>query len=120
MNLYELFNYICCLKDSLRQESSRHASPHMVGVRSPAIARKCQQVRTPLSSPHLGRDKKTSASSCKDNFDYEESVALAMALSKSIYMETPLPVIPGLSAQKNEVLAHPQRDVSKDILPNIA
>ena len=46
-------------------------------------------------------------------------MALAMALSKSIYLETPLPVIPGLSSQKpqqQEVLAHPHRDVSVSCL----
>ena len=61
----------------------------------------------------MGRGQRSA--SCKENFDYEESLALAMALSKSIYLETPLPVIPGLSSQKpqqQEVLAHPHRDVS--------
>ena len=59
----------------------------------------------------LGGSSSTSSTSCKENFDYEESLALAMALSKSIYMETPLPVIPGLSSLKSDVLAHPHRDV---------
>ena len=66
-----------------------------------------------MSSPLMGRGQRSA--SCKENFDYEESMALAMALSKSIYLETPLPVIPGLSSQKpqqQEVLAHPHRDVS--------
>ncbi len=69
--------------------------------------------RTPVSSPLMSRGKRSA--SCKENFDYEESMALALALSKSIYLETPLPVIPGLSSQKpqpQEVLAHPHRDVS--------
>ena len=89
--------------------------------------------RTPQSSPLLlHRDKRSGGGcggggggSCKDLVAYEESLALALALSKSIYHETPLPVIPGLSAQKlqqqqqqshnlssQEVLAHPHRDVS--------
>jgi hypothetical protein len=78
--------------------------------------------RSPLSSPVLvHRDKRLGggAGSCKDLVDYEESLALALALSKSIYHETPLPLIPGLSAQKlqlsnasQDVLAHPHRDVS--------
>jgi hypothetical protein len=79
--------------------------------------------RSPLSSPVLvHRDKRLGGGgggSCKDLVDYEESLALALALSKSIYHETPLPLIPGLSAQKlqlsnasQDVLAHPHRDVS--------
>ena len=99
-----------------RVQSPRQNSPSKMSVRSPPTAKKWSQPRTPVSSPLLGRDRKqssssTSSSSCKENFDYEESLALAMALSKSIYMETPLPVIPGLSALKSDVLAHPHRDV---------
>jgi len=81
---------------------------------------------TPVSSPKLTqRDKSHQQgsaaqllhpASCKDAVDYEESLALAMALSKSIYLETPLPVIPGLSSQKScqDVIAHPHRDMMED------
>ena len=103
----------------MRQESlgpvSRQSSPSKVSVRSPPTAKKWPgQPRTPLSSPLLAHReaKSASVSSCKDNTDYEESVALALALSKSIYLEAPLPVIPGLSPGKSQVLAHPHRDVS--------
>merc|ERR1719233_2526117 len=69
--------------------------------------------RTPVSSPLMGRDKRSG--SCKDAFDYEESLALAMALSKSIYLESPLPVIPGLSQKSSQdVLAHPHRAMLED------
>lgn len=80
-------------------------------VRSPPAQRKRSlgsgpRRLTPPSSPRLGRD-------CKDAVDYEESLALALALSKSLYLETPLSVIPGLSAPStHDVLAHPHRDVS--------
>lgn len=48
--------------------------------------------------------------------DYEENLALAVALSKSLYHENPLSVIPGLSAplQSQDVLAHPHRDMMED------
>jgi hypothetical protein len=77
--------------------------------------------RSPQSSPLLlHRDKRSGGAgggSCKDQVDFEESLALALALSKSLYHESPLPLIPGLSAQKlhlsaHDVLAHPHRDVS--------
>jgi hypothetical protein len=76
---------------------------------------------SPQTSPLLlHRDKRSGGGcggggSCKDLVAYEESLALALALSKSIYHETPLPVIPGLSrnlASSHEVFAHPHRDVS--------
>ena len=85
--------------------------PAPATVRSPPSQRKRSLVSstrrlTPPSSPHIGRE-------CKDAVDYEESMALALALSKSLYLETPLSVIPGLSAPASqEVLAHPHRDVS--------
>ena len=85
--------------------------PAPATVRSPPSQKKRSLVSntrrlTPPSSPHIGRD-------CKDAVDYEESMALALALSKSLYLETPLSVIPGLSAPASqEVLAHPHRDVS--------
>ena len=104
------------------QVSSRTCSPQKGGreepcppARSPPTQKKRSLVTsttrrlTPPSSPRLGRD-------CKDAVDYEESVALAVALSKSLYHETPLSVIPGLSAPTSqEVLAHPHRDVSKAV-----
>ena len=104
-----------------RVQSSRHSSPSKChgGARSPPVQKKVSSgsqssvFRTPASSPPMGRGQRSA--SCKENFDYEESMALAMALSKSIYLETPLPVIPGLSSHKpqaQEVLAHPHRDVS--------
>ena len=64
------------------------------------------------------RDKRTAGGSCKEAVDYEESLALAMALSRSASYETPLPVIPGLSQKTScqDVLAHPHRDVSH-VLP---
>ena len=85
--------------------------PAPATVRSPPSQKKRSLVSntrrlTPPSSPHIGRE-------CKDAVDYEESMALALALSKSLYLETPLSVIPGLSAPASqEVLAHPHRDVS--------
>ena len=106
-----------------RVQNSRHSSPTKVqakpsvtpgsSVKSPASQRKWTPSPGPTCSPLLTRDKRSS--SCKDNFDYEESLALAMAMSKSIYLESPLPVIPGLSsvAAQHDVLAHPHRDVSK-------
>ena len=106
----------------MRQESlgpaSRLSFPGKAGVRSPPPGKKWispGQARTPLSSPLMAprETKSASLSSCKENTDLEESVALALALSKSIYLEAPLPVIPGLSPQKSHVLAHPHRDVSR-------
>ena len=65
--------------------------------------------RTPLSSPLL-REKRSG--SCKDLVDYEENLALALALSRSINHETPLPHIPGLSQKiTHDVLAHPHKQV---------
>eukprot|EP00092_Neocalanus_flemingeri_P005834 GFUD01006278.1.p1 GENE.GFUD01006278.1~~GFUD01006278.1.p1 ORF type:complete len:1424 (+),score=191.28 GFUD01006278.1:322-4593(+) len=79
----------------------------------PAPSREGSMNRTPMSSPLMGRDKRSG--SCKDAFDYEESLALAMALSKSIYLESPLPVIPRLSQKSSQdVLAHPHRDMMED------
>merc|ERR1719300_1834358 len=51
--------------------------------------------RNLTTNPAPNKDKRYG--SCKDLFDFEESLALAMALSRSIYVESPLPVIPGLS-----------------------
>ena len=104
---------------SLTKVGSRTCSPQKPAreepapatVRSPPSQKKRSLVSntrrlTPPSSPHIGRE-------CKDAVDYEESMALALALSKSLYLETPLSVIPGLSAPASqEVLAHPHRDVS--------
>lgn len=110
---------------------------HMPVVRSPPVQKKRpagsvsregstvhSRQMTPISSPNLSHREKTSQGdkqlrhpdSCKDAVDYEESLALAMALSKSIYLESPLPVIPGLSSQKScqDVLAHPHRDMMED------
>ena len=92
------------------QKAARE-EPNPTTVRSPPSQKKRSLVfhsrrLTPPSSPHIGRE-------CKDAVDYEESMALALALSKSLYLETPLSVIPGLSAPASqEVLAHPHRDVS--------
>ena len=94
------------------------SKPESLTVRSPPTQKKKSPPmregsinRTPVSSPLMGRDKRSG--SCKDAFDYEESLALAMALSKSIYLESPLPVIPGLSQKSSQdVLAHPHRAVS--------
>ena len=108
-----------------RVQSSRHSSPTKPAqklapqehVRSPPSQKKwsppspsCRP--TPVTSPLMGREKRSV--SCKENFEYEDSLALAMALSKSIYLENPLPVIPGLSCHvsKPDILAHPHRDVS--------
>jgi len=102
------------------QVGSRNCSPQKPAreeasppVRSPPTQKKRPQVPatrrlTPPSSPRLGRE-------CKDAVDYEESMALALALSKSLYLETPLSVIPGLSAPSSQdVLAHPHRDMVED------
>ena len=112
-------------KSLSKVQSSRNPSPIKLvskpephPVRSPptqkkwsAPTREGSMNRTPMSSPLMGRDKRSG--SCKDAFDYEESLALAMALSKSIYLESPLPVIPRLSQKSSQdVLAHPHRDVS--------
>ena len=92
------------------QKAARE-EPNPTTVRSPPSQKKRSLVSnsrrlTPPSSPRIGRE-------CKDAVDYEESMALALALSKSLYLETPLSVIPGLSAPASqEVLAHPHRDVS--------
>lgn len=103
---------------SLPKVGPRTCSPQKTGreepaSRSPQIQRKRSTASTttrrltPPSSPRLGRD-------CKDAVDYEENMALALALSKSLYLETPLQVIPGLSAPASQVvLAHPHRDVSR-------
>ena len=93
------------------QKAAREEPPNPTTVRSPPSQKKRSLVSnsrrlTPPSSPRIGRE-------CKDAVDYEESMALALALSKSLYLETPLSVIPGLSAPASqEVLAHPHRDVS--------
>ena len=89
------------------QKAARE-EPNPPTVRSPSQKKRPLDSRrlTPPSSPRIGRE-------CKDAVDYEESMALALALSKSLYLETPLSVIPGLSAPASqEVLAHPHRDVS--------
>jgi len=97
------------------------SKPESLTVRSPPTQKKKSPPmregsinRTPVSSPLMGRDKRSG--SCKDAFDYEESLALAMALSKSIYLESPLPVIPGLSQKSSQdVLAHPHRAMLEDV-----
>jgi len=69
--------------------------------------------RNLTTNPAPNKDKRYG--SCKDLFDFEESLALAMALSRSIYVESPLPVIPGLSQKPcQDVLAHPHRDIAED------
>ena len=94
----------CSPQKPTREEASPPVrSPPTQKKRPPAAA---TRRLTPPSSPRLGRE-------CKDAVDYEESMALALALSKSLYLETPLSVIPGLSAPTSQdVLAHPHRDVS--------
>jgi len=99
---------------------------HNGGIASNEGSTTYSRQATPVSSPKLTqRDKSHQQgsaaqllhpASCKDAVDYEESLALAMALSKSIYLETPLPVIPGLSSQKScqDVIAHPHRDMMED------
>jgi hypothetical protein len=97
----------CSPQKTVREETS---GPQ---VRSPPVQKKRSvgsgpRRLTPPSSPQMGRD-------CKDAVDYEESLALALALSKSLYMETPLSVIPGLSAPvSQDVIAHPHRDMVED------
>jgi mitogen-activated protein kinase kinase kinase 1 len=97
----------CSPQKAAREESNPTT------VRSPPSQKKRSLVSnsrrlTPPSSPRIGRE-------CKDAVDYEESMALALALSKSLYLETPLSVIPGLSAPASqEVLAHPHRDMVED------
>ena len=109
-------------RNNLEKSSSQSRVHNTISPRSPASVHKkysaspaTSQLRSPVSSPVLGRGpaltRDMRSVSCKDNFDYEDSLALAMALSKSIYHETPLPVIPGLSYHKQDVLAHPHRDV---------
>ena len=55
------------------------------------------------------------AGSCKDLVDEEEHLALAVALSRSsVVVESPLPHIPGLSANNNQshIIAHPHKQVN--------
>ena len=98
---------------------TRGKSRDLPNVMSPPFQRKWTPssptpYRSPHASPSLGRDKRSDSckENCKENFDYEESLALAMALSRSIY-QSPLPVIPGLSHVKSthDVLAHPHTNV---------
>jgi len=123
----DICNAIQKSKSLSKVQSSRNPSPiksvnkpEPNPVRSPpaqkkraAPTREGSMHRTPVSSPLIGRDKRSG--SCKDAFDYEESLALAMALSKSIYLESPLQVIPRLSQKSSQdVLAHPHRDMIED------
>jgi len=101
---------------------TRGKSRDLPNVMSPHFQRKWTPssptpYRSPQASPSLGRDKRSDSckENCKENFDYEESLALAMALSRSIY-QSPLPVIPGLSHVKSthDVLAHPHTNMTEE------
>ena len=86
---------------SLRQRFTRTTSP-VKHMKEPAP-------RSPASRPRGVRR----AGSCKELVDEEENLALAVALSRSnIVIESPLPHIPGLSANQSHVIAHPHKQVN--------
>ena len=90
---------------SLRQQRRTTSPVKHLQQREPAP-------RSPASRPRGGVVR---AGSCKDLVDEEEHLALAVALSRSsVVVESPLPHIPGLSANNNQshVIAHPHKQVN--------